>query len=165
VARFRPASPVAPSLACCGPLLALRAPLGPPSGPAPPSLAPLLAPLLPLLARPALLGPSLALFGPLWPSLALFGATFGPCFPGSLFPLISCASSLVKGPADSGGGRDKLVESFGWSIPCEGFAGSGVEEQGDLVELVLGVDGEVGAFGEELADEAVPVLVGASLPG
>src|SRR5687767_4515289 len=67
--------------------------------------------------------------------------------------------------ADSGGGRDELVESFGGSIPSEGLARAAVEEVGDLVEVVLAVDGEVGAFGQELADQAVPVLVGSSLPG
>ena len=34
-----------------------------------------------------------------------------------------------------------------------------------MVEVVLAVGGQVGAFGEELADEAVEVLVGAALPG
>jgi hypothetical protein len=54
-------------------------------------------------------------------------------------------------------GRDELFESFGWSLPCEGFAWSPVEFEGDRVEFVLGVDREVGAFGEELAGEPVPV--------
>src|ERR1700694_4985306 len=71
----------------------------------------------------------------------------------------------VKFTAISSGGRDKFVESFRWSIPCEGLAGTCIEEKSDLVEVGLGVDRQVGAFGEELADEAVPVLVGASLPG
>src|SRR5205814_4983665 len=66
--------------------------------------------------------------------------------------------------AVSGGGRDELVESFGGSIPCEGHAGASVEFDGDVVELLLAVFGEVGAFGEVLADEAVPVFVGAALP-
>ena len=82
----------------------------------------------------------------------------------NLATFVAVATS-TGGWADSGGGRDKLVESFGWSIPSEGLAGASVEEDGDVVEFFLGVDGEVGAFGEELADEAVPVLVGAALPG
>jgi hypothetical protein len=67
--------------------------------------------------------------------------------------------------AVSSGGRDELVESFCGSIPVEGLAWLLVEGGGDGVEVVLGVVGEVGAFGEVLAGEAVPVLVGASLPG
>jgi len=65
----------------------------------------------------------------------------------------------------SAGGCNKFVESFGWSLPVEGLAWASVEEGGDVVEVVLSVDGQVGAFGEELTDEAVPVLVGAALPG
>jgi hypothetical protein len=65
---------------------------------------------------------------------------------------------------DSGGGRNELVEPFGWSLPFEGLAWAFVEEGGDVVEVVLGVHGQVGAFGEELAYEAVPVLVAAALP-
>src|SRR6266568_1375662 len=75
-------------------------------------------------------------------------------------PSVVWALRHVPTTANSSSGRDKLVESFGWSIPCEGLAGSGVEEVGDLVEVVLAVDGEVGAFGEELSHKAVPVLVG-----
>ena len=48
--------------------------------------------------------------------------------------------------ANSSGGRDKLGESFGWSIPCEGLAGASVEERSDVVEIVLGVHGQVGAL-------------------
>src|SRR3954454_3359134 len=66
--------------------------------------------------------------------------------------------------AVSRGGCDKRVESFGGSLPVEGHAGAAVEQRGDLVEVVLGVDGQVGAFWEELAYEPVPVLVGAPLP-
>lgn len=46
-----------------------------------------------------------------------------------------CAYCLV-----SGGGRDKSFESFGWSLPPKGQAWAFVEEPGDVVELVLGVD-------------------------
>ena len=88
--------------------------------------------------------------------------------PGRLEAFRCASQTAIWSPtfsADSGGGRDELVESFGWSIPSEGLAGASVEQCGDVVEVVLGVDGQVGAFGEELADEAVPVLVGAALPG
>ena len=36
---------------------------------------------------------------------------------------------------------------------------------GDGIEIVLGVLAEIGALGQVLADEAVGVLVGATLPG
>src|SRR4029079_1350044 len=66
--------------------------------------------------------------------------------------------------AESGGARDELVESFGWSIPSEGLAGAPVEQGGEVIEFGLAVNGQVGAFGQELADHAVPVLVAAALP-
>ncbi len=42
--------------------------------------------------------------------------------------------------ADSSSGRDKSVESFRWSLPCEGLAWTLVEQGGDGVEVLLGVD-------------------------
>ena len=75
------------------------------------------------------------------------------------------ATLLATLPADSSDERDELVESFRWSIPLEGLARPLVEECRDGVEVLLGVNRKVGALGEELADEAVPVLVGAPLPG
>ncbi len=60
--------------------------------------------------------------------------------------------------------RDKLVVSLSGSIPLEHFSWSSVEFSGDEVEVVLGVGGEVLSFGEELADEPVPVFVAAPLP-
>ena len=50
-------------------------------------------------------------------------------------PFLRCCYVAV-----SGGGRDELVESFGWSLPLEGHAGAAVEESGVVVEVVLGVD-------------------------
>ena len=46
-----------------------------------------------------------------------------------------------------------MVEGFGGGDPAEGFAGSAVELGGDGGEVFGGVDGEVGAFGEVLAQE------------
>lgn len=46
-----------------------------------------------------------------------------------------------------------MVEGFGGGVPAEGFAGSAVELGGDGGEVFGGVDGEVGAFGEVLAQE------------
>ena len=45
------------------------------------------------------------------------------------------------------------------------FAGSGVELGGDVVEHAGAVEGQVGALGQVLAQQAVGVLVGAALPG
>ena len=44
-----------------------------------------------------------------------------------------------KVTAVSCGGRDKLTESFGGSIPSEGLAGPAVELAGDVVEVRLAV--------------------------
>ena len=68
-------------------------------------------------------------------------------------------------PAVSSGGCNGLVEFLGWSLPCEGLAWASVEFTCDCVEVVLGELGEVGAFGEVLAEQSVGVLVGAALPG
>ena len=50
-------------------------------------------------------------------------------------------------PAVSSGERDKLVESFGWSLPSERHSGATVESPGEVVELFLGEHGQVGALG------------------
>ena len=47
-------------------------------------------------------------------------------------------------------------ESFAWPV---------VELVRDRVELLLGVDAQVGALGEVLAQQPVGVLVGPALPG
>src|SRR5207302_4782187 len=70
------------------------------------------------------------------------------------------------GPPDSAGVRnEELGEFLGWFEPAECLTGSIVERVGGGVEVVLSMDGEVGAFGEVLAAQAVGVLVGAALPG
>src|SRR5215475_544838 len=61
--------------------------------------------------------------------------------------------------------NEQLFKPFGWSLPVEGHPGAAVELDGDLVEFVLGVAGQAGAFGEVLAEQPVGVLVGAALPG
>jgi len=78
---------------------------------------------------------------------------------------LDIGSVLISRSANSSGGRDKLVESLRRSIPFEGLAWAPIEQGGDGVEVSLRVDRQVRALGEELADEAVPVLVGAPLPG
>ena len=42
----------------------------------------------------------------------------------------------------------ELAETLGGSVPPQGLAGPGVEEEGDLVQLGLGVDGQVAALGQ-----------------
>src|SRR5215210_3242934 len=67
--------------------------------------------------------------------------------------------------AVSSGECNEFEESLGGSLPVEGLSGSAVEHDGDVVEVVLGESGQVGAFGHPLAEEAVGVLVAAALPG
>ena len=47
------------------------------------------------------------------------------------------------------------MQSFGGGLPAEGFAGSAVEFGSHGGEVIRTVDGEVGAFGEVLAEEPV----------
>ena len=54
---------------------------------------------------------------------------------------------------------------LGWSYPVERFAWSAVESLGDVLEVDGGVDGQVGALGEVLAQQPVGVLVDPALPG
>ena len=58
-----------------------------------------------------------------------------------------------------------FVEGLAGGLPAEGFTGSTVQSRGDGVQVVSGVSAEVGAFGEVLAEQAVGVLVGSTLPG
>ena len=53
----------------------------------------------------------------------------------------------------------------GWGRPVQGLAGAVVELGGDRGELLGGVDSQVGAFREVVAEQAVHVLVAAALPG
>ena len=79
--------------------------------------------------------------------------------------VVDLARSDEEPLAGSSGGRDELVESLCWSVPAERLAGPSVEELRDLVKVVLGVHRQVGALGQELTHESVPVLVRTSLPG
>ena len=58
-----------------------------------------------------------------------------------------------------------FVEDYFWFGEFEGLAGAVVEEERDVVEVELRMDGQVGALGQVLAQEAVGVLVAAALPG
>ena len=55
-------------------------------------------------------------------------------------------------------------EEFCGCFPAEGFAWSCVEQHGDIVELFLGEDAEIAAFGQVLAEQAVGIFVDAALP-
>src|SRR5207245_7166293 len=70
----------------------------------------------------------------------------------------------VEAGAVSGGHRNECCESFRWFHPVEGSSGSVVEFEGDSVEICLAVSGEVGGFGEILAQQAVGVFVRSPLP-
>ena len=63
------------------------------------------------------------------------------------------------------GGTVAVPEGLGGAAPAEGFAGAVVEFEGDGIEVLTGVAGQAGAFGEVLAEQAVGVLVAAALPG
>src|SRR5438477_12318979 len=62
------------------------------------------------------------------------------------------------------GSSQRLVECLGWCHPAEGLSRSTVELGGNVVEVGLGVQGEVAALGEVLTQQSVGVLVGAALP-
>src|SRR5829696_2890264 len=74
------------------------------------------------------------------------------------------AEELAAGSALLAGAESGEVD-LERSAKAESAAGAVVEESGDLVALLLGESGEVGAFGEILAEETVGVFVGAALPG
>src|SRR5680860_473714 len=58
-----------------------------------------------------------------------------------------------------------FVESLEGSFPVQYFSRSAIEQLRNALDLVVTDLAEVSAFGEELADEAIGVLVGAALPG
>src|SRR5680860_398534 len=59
----------------------------------------------------------------------------------------------------------QFVESFKGCFPVQHFSGTAVEQLLNPFDLVVTDLAEVCAFGIELADEAIGVLVGAALPG
>ena len=59
---------------------------------------------------------------------------------------------------------EALVRRLGGRFPAEGFARASVEGRGDGVEVVRPIESEVGALREVLPEQAIGVLVGASLP-
>jgi hypothetical protein len=60
------------------------------------------------------------------------------------------------------------MQALGWGVPAERFAWAAVEFGGDGVEVVAGEGGQIGALGEELAEQAVggtiPAGMGCSNP-
>ena len=71
---------------------------------------------------------------------------------------------LLRPRLASAGRSEVLVEGFGWCAPAECLSWSAVERGSDGVEVIGGVSGEVCAFREVLAEQAVGVLIGAALP-
>src|ERR1700675_2819885 len=59
----------------------------------------------------------------------------------------------------------QLAVDFPGGAEAENFPRAIVEQARDMVEIVLGMDAQVGSFRQVLADEAVGVLVAAALPG
>ena len=54
---------------------------------------------------------------------------------------------------------DFLCESLGRSFPSQGLAGPVVHEPRDVVEIALGEFSEICPLGQELAEEAIGVLI------
>jgi hypothetical protein len=75
--------------------------------------------------------------------------------------------STVSTPHSASRADEQGVQCFCWCPCVQDGSGAAVESVGDLVEACLGVDAEVGAFGEVLPDEAVvgapPACGGVSL--
>ena len=55
-------------------------------------------------------------------------------------------------------------EQLGRRLPAQGLARFGVVVKGDGIELLLGVDAQVRALGQDAAQQAVGVLIDAPLP-
>ena len=85
---------------------------------------------------------------------------------GSLIHLLLVLAVIVVAYqlADSTGRRNNLSVRLAWFQPTQGLSRPPVDLSSDSVELGLGVDREVGALREVLAQEAVGVLVAAPLP-
>ena len=73
-------------------------------------------------------------------------------------------SNLPKTRAVSTGRRNTGMEFTSWSIKVQSFPRSLVELSSDLIEVGLGVAGQVGFLGEVLSQQTVGVFVGAALP-
>ena len=54
---------------------------------------------------------------------------------------------------------DFLCESLGRSFPSQGLAGPVVHQSGDVIEIALAELSQIGALGQELAEEAIGVLI------
>src|SRR5277367_3120668 len=76
-----------------------------------------------------------------------------------------CNRVDCSGPVLSKVERAFGEEEFGWSFPAESFSGAGIHPPGDLIELVLREDRQVGPPGQILAEQAVGVFADTALPG
>jgi hypothetical protein len=73
-------------------------------------------------------------------------------------------TGLIHG-ADSTGVRKKLGELLGWFHESQRLAGPVVQALGDAGQILSGVSGQVGAFGQVPAQQPVGVFVRSALPG
>ena len=56
-------------------------------------------------------------------------------------------------------------EQFRRGFPAQALPGPGIEQPGDIVQLFLGKQRQVGPFGQVLAEQSVGVFADAALPG
>lgn len=71
---------------------------------------------------------------------------------------------LLNGDLVGWVGQD-LCEDLQRRVPVQRGPRAGVEAVGDGIEFLLGVDGQVGAFGQVLAQQTVGVFADTALPG
>jgi hypothetical protein len=84
---------------------------------------------------------------------------------GSLTSRIGSRKRFPQSRAVSTGGCNTGMEFTRWSFEVQSLTRALIEAQGYLVEVSLGVAGQVGFPGEVLSQQAIGVLVGAALPG
>src|SRR5262245_6824303 len=78
---------------------------------------------------------------------------------------VSCASSTGRRNSVRMIGSENHIERLGRGTPAQRLARPGVERVGDGGEGVGAMDAEIRALREVLAEQAVGVLIGATLPG
>ena len=72
---------------------------------------------------------------------------------------------LKKAVVGSTGQRNGLSKRISWGPEAKGFAWASIEAEGDLIKVILTVDGQIRSVGEVLAQQTIRVLVAAALPG
>ena len=71
---------------------------------------------------------------------------------------------LKKAAVVSTGQRNGLSKRISWGPEAKGFAWAIIEAEGDLIKVILTVDGQIRSVGEVLAQQTICVLVAAALP-